>query len=266
MFRVFLIHDFPLYINQVLWLSQIVWKASQDYFCTICPKKKASIIQGLFSTFHWKLLFFFFLSFTLVPWKIAPEWVKWLRRLTQGLPFALLVWSPHLPGLPTVTYHVLPLGSCWRRSQFQNLTRIPPSKNLQFCRFGVNQNEDVLRLSEHLSLGMHSYFSRSLITQAEAGTETTYLITSSISHFRVCVCVYVSIFTGLCSTKAALEPKLLPLIQRCSRFPLSLVWGHQKLQPHYSVPSACTRSTWVFRELIRNTDLLNPNQESWCGA
>ena len=72
------------------------------------------------------------------------------------------------------------------------------------------------------------------------------------------MCLYEHIYGFCCTrTKTCLT---------CPAFPLRLVWGHEKLQPHYSVWSAWTRSTWVFWEFIIHTDLLNQNPESWCGS
>lgn len=83
----------------------------------------------------------FCFCFPLSPLKIS--WILWLGRLT--LPVFALIWSPHLPGLPVATHHLLSLGSCWWHCQFQNLVKIFASKNLYFCRFGVDQNQDALR-------------------------------------------------------------------------------------------------------------------------
>lgn len=125
----FWIRDFPLYINKVLWLiSQILFiRTSQIFYLFIffvqyALRRRPQWCNGYSQLSVWKCFFFF------VPLK-PPENTSWVSVVTEkaytSLVFFPFMWSPHLPGLSTATYHFLSLGLCWRHSQFQNNIRIP---------------------------------------------------------------------------------------------------------------------------------------------
>lgn len=80
----------------------------------------------------------------------------------------------------TIFSHLVHVGDV---ANFTTFSKSVLAKTYIFFRFGVNQ--DVLtRLSERLCLRMYSYFSNSLMAQAQLGIEATDLITSSTSHLR----------------------------------------------------------------------------------
>lgn len=197
----------------------------------------------------------------------SPENISW-----EGLHCAclLLLFDRLISrGHPHSQYRLLLLGSCWRPSQFQNLNRIPPSKNQHFLwRFEMDQNLDALSLHEHFCPGMCSYFSSSLMARVQSGIEMTYLITSSIRC--VCVPMWASLPIYYAALKQHKNPHCMPLALSCPCFPLRLAWGHGKLQPQqFSVifldqqPLGLLGAHYIYGIYIIYTDL---NQESWRGS
>lgn len=114
----FWIRDFPLYINKVLWLiSQILFiRTSQIFYLFIffvqyALRRRPQWCNGYSQPSVWKC--FFLLLFHLSPLKIPPEWVWWLRKLTQVSSFSLLCDHLIFLGSPqphTTFFHLVHVG------------------------------------------------------------------------------------------------------------------------------------------------------------